>query len=644
MPTVVREARASVRPGRRTRVRATTKVWLISAAITLAVVALGTVIIIDRQLDERVARARQFNRDVVYTGIQLFIDDFSSSFFGGTSFFSPEDLQGFTSVGGISLVEVYTPDSTRLFSTSPYQAPSALDSGAMRQALRGATISDVWVDGSQPEGGERLGEIGLLRLLRGGQFADEFWGPARGPEGEVLGVTRALVALPGLREDAIAIVRENMLLGALLVALLCGGSWITLHVLIRKPLTQLTVVMRRIREGETSLRAPVPSEGELASLATSFNAMADELERQATTDSLTGLLNHRYANLALEEAVDQARARRGRVSVLLGDIDGFKLFNDTYGHPLGDEVLRLVTGVLQEQSGDVGIPCRYGGDEFLIILPGADKVAADTLAQRLAAAVGELEFQTGDGSRLPIRLSFGVASFPEDSRSKDYLLAQADGAMYEAKRLGLPGRDATGKIVQSGTRSHSAFAALDSLVQAIQYRDHYTKTHSDVVAEYAARLALQAGLSSEAGRALRIAGVLHDIGKLIVPDDILKKPGPLTPEEYEIMKRHPLVGEMLIQEAPFLEDVIQAVGCHHERFDGTGYPRSLRGEKIPVLGRVIAIADAYAAMCLDRPYRKALSLAEIVAELRGGAGTQFDPRLVEIFLDVLHVKREPLAA
>jgi HD-GYP domain-containing protein (c-di-GMP phosphodiesterase class II) len=245
---------------------------------------------------------------------------------------------------------------------------------------------------------------------------------------------------------------------------------------------------------------------------------------------------------------------------------------------------------------------------------------------------------------VPIGLSLGVASFPEDSESKDRLLVLADAAMYEAKRLGAIDRQEPHAVDAGGARMESVFGALDGLVQAIQYRDRYTKTHSDLVAEYAAKLSLQAGLSDEAVRAIRIAGVLHDVGKLIVPDDILKKPGPLTAEEYDVIKRHPLVGEMLIRESPFLEDVMQAVGCHHESYDGSGYPRSLRGDEIPLLGRVMAVADAYSAMSLDRPYRKALSVDEIVAELKGGAGTRFDPHLVDIFVEMLQVERRTKAA
>ena len=363
--------------------------------------------------------------------------------------------------------------------------------------------------------------------------------------------------------------------------------------------------------------------------------MADELERQATTDPITGLLNHRYGDVALDEALEQARSRGSPLSVLIGDMDDFKLFNDTFGHPLGDEVLRLVAGVFRQMSGDSGIASRYGGDEFLVVLPGADRAAASAFADRLSAAVGVDRVSGQDGRRVPIGLSLGVASFPEDSESKDRLLVLADAAMYEAKRLGGIDRQEPCVVDAGGVGVESVFGALDSLVQAVQYRDHYTKTHSDLVAEYAAKLALRVGFSEEATRAIRIAGILHDVGKLIVPDDILKKPGPLTAEEREVIQRHPLVGETLIRETPFLEDVIQAVGCHHEHYDGAATQGASAGDEIPLLGRALAIADAYSAMSLDRPYRKALSEDEIVAEFEAGAGTKFDPHLVEVFVEML---------
>ena len=430
-----------------------------------------------------------------------------------------------------------------------------------------------------------------------------------------------------------------------------AATLIALVVSVVRPLASLKASARAVASGDLDTRTEVSGPEEVASLANDFNAMVEErrraeeaLKRQATTDSLTGLFNHRSLLDSLSREIDISIRSGQPLTVLMMDINGFKLFNDTYGHALGDEVLKAVAGVLRQVIDDSGIPGRYGGDEFLVILPGADRAAASAFADRLVATIGRTEFEASDGSRIPISLSMGAASLPEDTESRDRLLALADTAMYEAKRLGGIGRVGPRLMTPDAAAYTGAFAALDSLLQAIQYRDHYTKTHSDVVAQYAAELALQAGLSEQAIRAIRIAGVLHDVGKLIIPDDILKKPGPLAEEEWEVVKRHPLVGEMLIRETPFLEDVIQAVGCHHEHYDGTGYPRGLRGEDIPLLGRVLTIADAYSAMCLDRPYRKALSTDEIIAELTAGAGTAFDPRLVGIFVEMLQGQKRALAA
>jgi diguanylate cyclase (GGDEF)-like protein/putative nucleotidyltransferase with HDIG domain len=314
----------------------------------------------------------------------------------------------------------------------------------------------------------------------------------------------------------------------------------------------------------------------------------------------------------------------------MGDIDGFKLFNDTYGHVMGDEVLRLTADVCRKAVEPDGTVCRYGGDEFLIILPAQKKRAAKKLAHQIMERLGKAEFQTESNTIVPIRMSLGVASFPQDTTSPSKLVAIADAAMYEAKRR-LKG--AKGSVVS--TRADTTFGVLESLVVAVDTKDRYTRDHCDLVAEYAVKLADRLNLSEDAKRPLRIAGLLHDIGKLVVPDEILKKPGPLTDEEYEIMQRHVKIGEVLIREVPQLKDVIQAVSCHHERYDGSGYPRGLKGEGIPLLGRIIAIADAYSAMCLDRPYRKALPHDRILSELVAGAGIQFDSEITQAFVELL---------
>ena len=357
---------------------------------------------------------------------------------------------------------------------------------------------------------------------------------------------------------------------------------------------------------------------------------AVEVERQnAQTDSLTGLPNHGGGLLALNLALDEARNSDKALSVLIGDIDNFKLFNDTYGHVAGDDILRVTANQCLSVVGDGGTVSRYGGDEFLIVLPGKDKNQANGLKDEILKTLGSVAFRSTAKDVVPVGMSLGVASYPDDGESLSKLLANADSAMYAAKR-----NQAT-KVEGAKAANESSFGVLDSLVLAIDTKDRYTKDHCDIVAEYAVKLAQRLGLSEESEMALRVAGLLHDVGKIAVPDEILKKPAPLTEEERTVMRRHVRMGEVIIREVPQLKDVIQAVSCHHERYDGSGYPRNLAGEKIPLLGRIIAIADAFSAMSLDRPYRKALSSDTVITELLAGAGVQFDPDLVRSFVDML---------
>ena len=358
----------------------------------------------------------------------------------------------------------------------------------------------------------------------------------------------------------------------------------------------------------------------------------EQAREQADRDFVTGLYAHRALQGELERAV-RASSRRGEpLAIVATDIDNFKLFNDTYGHSSGDQVLKMIAEQLARLCQDGCLAARFGSDDFMVILPKANREAAFDFARSVQGWLAEKDFQVRGGERIPISVSCGVAIFPEDGQKRHELLAVADANLYESKGLGgkIVGRSESQKE-KAELRKLGTFGMLESLVTSVDNKDHYTKAHSENVTEYAVMLAQELGYSEQVQKTLRIAGLIHDAGKICIPDRVLRKPGPLTPGEYEIVKHHVVIAEHLLVDLPNVDQVRDAALNHHERFDGTGYPKALKGERIPLLGRIMAIADAFSAMILDRPYRKGRTTTEALAELERCAGTQLDPELVEAF-------------
>lgn len=363
----------------------------------------------------------------------------------------------------------------------------------------------------------------------------------------------------------------------------------------------------------------------------------------ADRDPLTGLLNHRAIHQFLDESLEKGILTQQPVAVMMMDMNNFKMFNDTYGHPAGDEALRRVSKALAEACQGGGAVGRYGGDEFLAVLPGFTQNQVVELVQHVKSKLVQQGFvpNPADGRVIPIALSYGIASFPKDSQSRHELITFADANLYSAK-MSEGGIKATSDIQRQSSqlRNENSFAVLDGMVTAVDNKDSYTRRHSEDVAEYSLWIADELGLSPETQRTIRVGALLHDLGKITVPDEILRKPGRLTPEEFEILKRHPRLGALIVSGVPGMEFILDIVQHHHERWDGKGYPDELKGEEIPFLGRLVAVADTFSAMTTDRPYRKGLSWEIALKEIADNSGSQFDPALADAFLRAASKRRE----
>ena len=353
--------------------------------------------------------------------------------------------------------------------------------------------------------------------------------------------------------------------------------------------------------------------------------------RLALTDPLTGLGNHRSFQERVQRELFQAEANGEPFTLCMIDVDDFKRINDLFGHPAGDRVLAQVGSRLR-QNGEA---FRLGGDEFALLLPGRTADDALSSAASVLARIATLELDEV-GS---VTASAGVAGFPRQAFDRDELIRLADSALYWAKEHGKNRvhvyRPDVVELAELRRLAHgpdraARFRAAASLAKAVDARDTYTGSHSTRVAELGAWIAQQMGLDQEQVELTRLAGSLHDLGKLAIPEEILRKPGPLEQPERLVLERHPQIGHRML-ESLGVDPVADWVLHHHERWDGTGYPDRLRADEIPLGARIIFVADAYDAMTSDRAYRGRLTPRAAVEELQRCAGTQFDPEIVAAF-------------
>jgi diguanylate cyclase (GGDEF)-like protein/putative nucleotidyltransferase with HDIG domain len=375
-----------------------------------------------------------------------------------------------------------------------------------------------------------------------------------------------------------------------------------------------------------------------------FEDECAQLASAARTDPLTGLTNRRGFEETFELELERARRAGTKFSLLVGDLDGFKQVNDRYGHHVGDRALERVSRVLMSGKRRIDTVARLGGEEFALLAPDSDDRDSYMLAERLRAAVAE-EFAEGPEY---LTISFGLASYPDHGDSYEALLGSADDSLYAAKELGrdrtvIFSREVPG-ILAPNSRERERNKRVDTLLtlaEGLDLSESSAPRHSRRVGRYAALIARELGLPEELAERVRLAGVLHDVGKIALPDPMLSKAEPLTADEWTEMRRHPEIGAHMLANAR-LKDIARWVLAHHERPDGRGFPYGLADGEIPLEARILAVADAYVAMTSERPYRAAMDHDAARTELRRHANTQFDPRVVDAFIESL--EREEAAA
>lgn len=360
-------------------------------------------------------------------------------------------------------------------------------------------------------------------------------------------------------------------------------------------------------------------------------------EQRARVDELTGLFNRRHFEERLKEEIGRHSRYGNMFSLLILDLDNFKTYNDIYGHPAGDILLSQIGRIIKSSIRDADQAFRYGGDEFAVVLPTAAISDAYVVAERVRGQIAkEMEEK-----EIAVTCSIGVSTYPADGVIGGELITVADTALYYAKRTGgnrsyLSSKILSEPVDDAGSYArHNGLSAVYALVSTVEVKDPYTYGHSRKVNTYAVALAEAAGLSPEEVSRVSTAALLHDIGKIGVPDRVLNKKGKLTKEDWEAIRSHPRLGATIVGNIPNLAPCVSTILHHHEKWDGSGYPEGLKGEQISVEARILAIADAFEAMSAARPYRSALCNEKVLRELRRGAGSQFDPELVEVFISII---------
>ena len=462
-----------------------------------------------------------------------------------------------------------------------------------------------------------------------------------------IGLAFAAQTDPGLREAFVTVVVISAAAGMTTTALLCWSyfGW---------RLNRIAAALERtIEQGEPiELReGGIPAERRLARAFNQASGAFLQTEVRATHDRLTGVPNRETLLSVLTAEVERAGRHYKPLSVAFIDIDRFKPINDTYGHNSGDAVLRQVAGLVADSVRASDTFGRYGGEEFMLILPETMPEDAVALAEELRALVMHEPLLIANGQSITATISIGIAGGRGSELQLDMLVDRADAAMYAAKSLGrnrtylfrdLDEEAPVRRAPISSERRAQATAigrwasdtATQALASVLSPQPHHRGRPSDMIASLATGIGIEMGLPEEDIERIRIAALLHDLGKIAIPEEILDKPSTLTDAEWQTIGEHPRIGQVILEQASNLREAIPVVLHHHERYNGGGYPHGLRGNEIPLGARIVAVADAYHAMVHARPYKGALTHEEALAELRLHGGTQFDPQVVEVFCSI----------
>ncbi len=399
--------------------------------------------------------------------------------------------------------------------------------------------------------------------------------------------------------------------------------------------------------------------------------LKDKVSQSSNLDSLTNLYSHRRFHEILSQDLSSAEANKSKLSVIIFDINGIGQINKEFGHSKGDEVIKVVSNKINENIKKQDIAARYGGDKISVILRDMGSEEAKYFAEYLTYS---LSCCLVDDIGPVNKVSVGIATYPDDSMDKDKLLILAEQAVLVSKTKGYNNGRSTIVSAQdydfwddSALNSFATVLAkrhsqlginleealveqfqnvnilsqnhlievVTSLASAIDAKDEYTKDHSSSVSRYSVALAKAINLPEKEVERIKLGALLHDVGKIGIPEDVLKKPSKLTDEEFKTIQQHPTIGvEKILDPNPLLHDLIPIVKYHHEQWNGKGYPCGLKGEEIPLAARIVAIADTYHALISDRPYRKGLSVEKACAILEEGAGIQWDKELVRQFISI----------